>query len=90
MDHFCFLCLVFVMFSVLFIVALRSPAGKGLTSWRVCGVLLCACLFPMWCPVSGAVLDCMIPDLCLLSYFVVSPDLSLLIHIKQRCRRGSD
>ena len=53
----------------------------------VCGVLLCVCLFPMWCPVSGVVLDCMIPDLCLLSYFVVSPDLSLLIHIKQRRRR---
>ena len=33
MDHLCCLCLVFVMLSCLFIVALCSPAGKGLTSW---------------------------------------------------------
>ena len=32
MDHLCYLCLVFVMLSRLFIAALRSPAGKGLTS----------------------------------------------------------
>ena len=29
----CYLCLVFVMLSRLFIAALWSPAGKGLTSW---------------------------------------------------------
>ena len=33
MDHLCYLCLVFVMLSCLFIAALWSPAGKGLTSW---------------------------------------------------------
>ena len=33
MDHLCYLCLVFVMLSRLFIAALRSTAGKGLTSW---------------------------------------------------------
>ena len=33
MDHLCDLFLVFVMLSRLFIVALWSPAGKGLTSW---------------------------------------------------------
>ena len=33
MDHLCFLCLVFLMLSLLFIAALWSPAGKGLTSW---------------------------------------------------------
>ena len=33
MDHLCCLCLVFVMLSRLFIAALWSPAGKGLTSW---------------------------------------------------------
>ena len=32
MDHLCYLCLVFVMLSRLFIAALLSPAGKGLTS----------------------------------------------------------
>ena len=33
MDHLCYLCLVFVMHSRLFIVALWSPGGKGPTSW---------------------------------------------------------
>ena len=33
MDYVCHLCLVFVMLSRLFIAALWSPAGKGLTSW---------------------------------------------------------
>ena len=33
MDHLCFLCLVFLMLSHLFIAALWSPAGKGLTSY---------------------------------------------------------
>ena len=33
MDHLCYLCLVFVMLSRLFIAALWSSEGKGLTSW---------------------------------------------------------
>ena len=33
MDHLCYLNLVFFMLSHLFIAALWSPAGKGLTSW---------------------------------------------------------
>ena len=33
MDHLCYLCLVFVMRSLLLIAVLWSPAGKGLTSW---------------------------------------------------------
>ena len=36
-----------------------SPAGKGLTSWLSC--VICSivfCYFPMRCPGSGAVLDC--------------------------------
>ena len=32
MDHLCYLCLVFVMLSLMFIAVLLSPAGKGLTS----------------------------------------------------------
>ena len=38
MDRFCWLCfmLVCVVLSYLFCVALRSPAGKGLTSWLSC------------------------------------------------------
>ena len=33
MDQLCYLCLVIVMLLRLFIAALWSPAGKGLTSW---------------------------------------------------------
>ena len=56
MDHFCF---VFVMLSCLFIAALWSPAGKGLTPWlSFVIVLLCFRHFPMWYPGSGLVLDC--------------------------------
>ena len=33
MDHLYYLCLVLVMLSRLFIVALWSPEAKGLTSW---------------------------------------------------------
>ena len=33
MDHLCYLCLVIVMLSRPFSVALWSPKGKGLTSW---------------------------------------------------------
>ena len=33
MDHLCYLCIVFVMLSRLFIAALWSPEGKGLTFW---------------------------------------------------------
>ena len=33
MDHLCYLGIVFVMLSRLFIAALWSPEGKGLTSW---------------------------------------------------------
>ena len=32
-DHLCFLCLVFLKLLRMFIAALWSPAGKGLTSW---------------------------------------------------------
>ena len=43
MDHFCYLCFVFVMLSCLFIAALWSPAGKSLTSWLSC--VLCFIVF---------------------------------------------
>ena len=55
-DHFCYLCFVFVMLSCLSISALWSPAGNGLTSWLACiEVLLCFVTLPcgvlgqMWC-----------------------------------------
>ena len=41
MDHVCYLSLVFVMVSLLFVAALRSPAGKGMTSWLSFVMLNC-------------------------------------------------
>ena len=48
------------IFFCLFLAALWSPVRKGLTSWlSVCYVSFCFCHFPVWCPRSGVVLDCM-------------------------------
>ena len=40
MDHLCYSCLVFVVLMRLFIAALWSPEGKGLTSWLLFVVFL--------------------------------------------------
>ena len=54
MDHLCFL----VLFC-LFIVALWSPAEKGLTSWLLLVMFIVFFFyFPMWYPGSGVVLNC--------------------------------
>ena len=58
MDHLCFLRLVFLMLSRLFIAALWSPVGKRLTSWLLFVMLILFCDFPMLYPGSGVVLDC--------------------------------
>ena len=64
-GSFVFLCLVFLMLSRLFIAALWSPVGKGLTSW----LLLVIVTFP--CGILGQVwyLIVSFPDHCHLSYF---------------------
>ena len=67
-DHLCYLCLLFGMLSRLFIAAVWSPAGKGLTSRLSFVMLNCFCHLPMWYPASGVVLDSYIPELCHLSY----------------------
>ena len=60
------------MFSCLFIEAFGHLLGKSLPlGYLVCDVLLCFCHLPIWCPWLGVVLDASIPDLCLLTYFVV-------------------
>ena len=52
-------CLVFAMFCVrLFICALGSPAGKGLTSWLSFVVSTVSLSLSHWYPGSGVVLDC--------------------------------
>ena len=68
----CYLYLVFIMLSCLFIAALWSPSGKGLTSWLL--FLMSYCDFVTFpCGILGQVwyLIVLIPDLCSLSYFVV-------------------
>ena len=72
MDLSCFcsvLCLL-CLCARLFICALGSPAGKGLTSWLSFVVSTMSFSLSHWYPGSGVVLDCLIPDLCTLTYFV--------------------
>ena len=60
MDLLCFysvLCLL-CLCARLFICALCSPAGKGLTSWLSFVVYNCDLSLSHWYPGSGVVLDC--------------------------------
>ena len=71
MDHLCYLFLVLVILSCLFIAALWSPAGKGLTSWLLFVMFNCVCV-TFSCGILGLVwyLIVSIPDLCRLSFFL--------------------
>ena len=69
MDHLCYLCLVFDVLSRLFIAALRSQSGKGLTSWLSFVMLYCVFVtFPCGILCQVWYLIVLIPDLCQLSY----------------------
>ena len=71
MDLLCFcsvLCLL-CLCARLFICALWSPAGKGLTSWLSFVVSTVSLLRSHWYPGSGVVLELSIPDLCTFTYF---------------------
>ena len=46
------------MLSCLFIAALWSPEGKGLTSWLLFVMLIMSLLLSHWYPGTGVVLDC--------------------------------
>ena len=86
MDHLCYLCFVFVMLSRLFIAALWSPAGKGLTSWL--SFVMFNCVFvTVPCGILGHVwyLVVSIPDLCHLSYFGVLTSICILLSLVLRC-----
>ena len=50
----------FLVLFRLFIVALWSPAGKGLTYWLLLVMFIVFCFFPMLDPGSGVVLDCIV------------------------------
>ena len=54
-DLFCYSCFVSVMLSCLYIAALGHLLGKGSL---VFDAFFCYSHFPMCCPVSGLVLDC--------------------------------
>ena len=54
----------------LFIDALWSPAGKGLTSWLSFVMSNYELSLSHWYPGSGVVLDLSIPDLCSIIYFI--------------------
>ena len=70
MDHLCYLCLLSDMLSGLFIAALWSPAGKGLTSSILFVMFNCGFVsFPCGIMVQVWYLIVSIPDLCRLSYF---------------------
>ena len=65
-------CLVFAMFCArLFICALWSPAGKGLTSWLSFVVSSVSLSLSHSYPGSGVYLIVSIPDLCAITYFYV-------------------
>ena len=71
MDHLCYLCLLFVMLLCLFIAALWSPEGKGLTSWLLFVMFNCDFVtFPFGILGQVRYLIVSIPDPCCLSYFV--------------------
>ena len=73
MDHLSYLCIVFVMLSDLFMAALRSPEGKGLTLFaHVCEVHCDFVTFPYSILGHVGYLIVSIPDLCRLSYFLHS------------------
>ena len=58
-THYVFeFCLVFALCARMFICALWSPAGKGLTSWLSFVVSTVSLSLSHWYPGSGVVLDC--------------------------------
>ena len=93
MDHLYNLCLVFVMLLPLFIAALWSPTGKGLTSWPLFVMFNCVFItFP--CGILGHVqyLIVSVPDLCrlfltfiLAAYHISSPKVTYTFYTFNFC-----
>ena len=83
MDHLCYLCPVFAMLFSLFIADLWTPAGNGLTSWLE--FVMFNCVFVTFsCGILGQVcyLIVSIPDLCHLSYLVISHTMYVTIKMQ--------
>ena len=72
MDHLCYLCLVFVMLTRLFIAALWSSSWKGMASWPLFVMFnYVFVIFPRGILGQVWYLTASIPDLCRLSYFMI-------------------
>ena len=72
MDGLCYLCLVFVRHSRLFIAALWSPEGKGLTSWLLFVMLIVILsYFSILYPVTGVVRVVLCQSLCCLIHTIL-------------------
>ena len=69
MDLFCSVLCLLCLCARLFICALWSPAGKGLTSWLSFVVSTVSCHFPIGILGQVWYLIVSIPDLCTLTYF---------------------
>ena len=70
------------MLSRLFIAALWSPAGRGLTSWLLLVMFIVFLFFPMWYPGLAADMDLSFPGLHRLSYFTMYCLASLIVSTK--------
>ena len=57
MNHLCYLCLVFVILSRLFIAALWSPAGKVLTSWLLFVMFNCVFCHFLMCGIGSGLVS---------------------------------
>ena len=84
---FCFVLCLLCLCARLFICALWSPAGKGLTSWLSFVVSAVSLSLSHWYPGSGVVLDCIDswsvhPYLLLL--YVPAQEILVLITLVQR------
>ena len=84
-DHLCYLCTVIVMLWLLFIAALWSSDGIGLTSWlsfvKLNGVFVtfsCGIFGQMWYLIVA------IPDLCQYSYLILDFQITSQI-LKSQC-----
>ena len=76
---------MFLVLSRLFIAALWSPAGEGLTSWLLLVMFIVFYYFLMWYPGPGPVLDCILfrslPSFLLLINIRNKDEIDIVIHV---------
>ena len=91
MDRLFFLCRVFLMLSRLFIAALWSSAGKGLTSWLLLVMFIVFLLLSLVISCMGEVWYLIVSfhDLCRLSYFDKVNHLKFLFKLSHHGVKGN-